>query len=336
MRILTQREQWPFRIAADDDGEQPGAETMGESTTTPPASQSEPPASQSSTTSQTPSLPSTTQPSMPSMPKPPSMGITPPGAGAGLSAWHDFGRSIAQGTRPQMPGMSGGGGGGTTGITNPASYPILQKPMSSTPTYDTSAKFDNRGIQGQGVDAATQLAQKASGNPYDYGGYGQAGRSWDCSGFMSHLYSTMTGNNAHFTTVSDFRQLGFQPGYQEGAFNIGVKPLAGEEGHMAGTLPNGVNVESSGSNGVQYGGKAKGALDSYFTQQWHLPTSMMAGYGGGGGVNAGYSSGFSGAGMQSGTTSSPGSTSGDNWYHPGGGGGTTSPTSTSFSFTSRS
>ena len=110
-----------------------------------------------------------------------------------------------------------------------------------------------------------------NGKPYEYGGGGGNGDSVDCSGFMSDIYSIYSGKPTRFTTDSDFAALGFKPGYQEGAFNIGTNGGVGENGHMAGTLPDGTNVESNGSAGVQYGGNAAGATDSQFSQQWHYP-----------------------------------------------------------------
>ncbi|OMC55369.1 hypothetical protein A5747_13330 [Mycobacterium sp. IS-836] len=129
--------------------------------------------------------------------------------------------------------------------------------------------------------AAIQYAQEhAKGQPYDYGGFGQPGRGFDCSGIASGIYAAATGKSLdarYFTTESDFAALGFQPGYQDGALNIGVyRGGGGPNSHMAVTLPNGVHVESGGaSNTTQYGGTAKGAQD--FPLQWHLPLASPGG-----------------------------------------------------------
>ena len=148
------------------------------------------------------------------------------------------------------PGHSGGGGGGGGGGNG--GY--------SKSDFDPSQ-----------YKSAEQYAQAMNGKPYDYGGNGTAGRSVDCSGFMSNLYSIYTGKPTRFTTDSNFSALGFQPGYQPGAFNIGTNGGSGENGHMAGTLPDGTHVESNGSAGVQYGGNAIGATD--FSHVYHLPSS---------------------------------------------------------------
>ena len=122
--------------------------------------------------------------------------------------------------------------------------------------------------------SADDYAKSMNGKPYEYGGgHGGPSNSVDCSGFMSNLYSIYSGKPTAFSTNSDFAALGFQPGYKPGAFNIGTNGGVGENGHMAGTLPDGTNVESNGSNGVQYGGSAVGATDGQFSQQWHYPVA---------------------------------------------------------------
>ena len=120
--------------------------------------------------------------------------------------------------------------------------------------------------------SADDYAKSMHGKPYEYGGGGGSGNgSVDCSGYMSDIYSIYSGKPTRFTTDSDFAALGFQPGYKDGAFNIGTDGGVGTGGHMAGTMPDGTKVESGGTNGVQYGGAAIGAQD--FAQQWHYPVS---------------------------------------------------------------
>lgn len=192
-----------------------------------------------------------------------------------VAIWHeglvDWGTmpDVKMGPSPTGPSVSGqptsGAGSSLGGSSFSPNNNGVYKPISVT---------------GTGPDAALSLAQQATGRPYDYGGTGGQGRSWDCSGFMSSLYGAYTGQDPtqrHFTTTSNFPSLGFQPGYQDGAFNIGVNPQPGMSGHMAGTLPNGVNVEAGGAaNKVQYGGSAAGALNPQFSQQWHLPISSTS------------------------------------------------------------
>lgn len=138
-------------------------------------------------------------------------------------------------------------------------------------------------------DTATNLVQNAAGNPYEFGASGPGstnvdkhtlGTSWDCSGITGDAYSAFTGKDTgadytrdatgeRFNTTSDFGAMGFKPGYQPGAYNIGVNPQPGAGGHMAGELPNGQGFESSGSEGVEYGPGAKDV--NSFPQQWYLP-----------------------------------------------------------------
>lgn len=134
------------------------------------------------------------------------------------------------------------------------------------------------------VDA---FAASVSGQPYGYGGYGDAahGGLYDCSGFMSALYGVMTGKALpgqarFFSTTSDFASLGFIPEDRPhpGNFEIGVNPQPGMSGHMAGTLPSGVNVESGGAaDKTQYGGQAAGAWNPEFSQHYYLPTGSSGG-----------------------------------------------------------
>lgn len=160
------------------------------------------------------------------------------------------------------------------------------------------------GFAGGGtIEDAIRFAQAAGdGRPYVYGGVGPDG--WDCSGFMSSIYAAFTGqprNKRYFDTESNFEALGFQPGFQEGSFNIGIRRGGGgKNSHMAGTLPNGVNVESGGAtDSTMYGGKAVGAMD--FPLKFHLPLSgnplgqtSSSSYGGVSGVSSsGSSSGVS-------------------------------------------
>lgn len=142
-------------------------------------------------------------------------------------------------------GAGGGGGGGGTAGSSPSKFDISQ------------------------WKSADDYAKAMSGKPYNYGGAAGDPNGVDCSGYMSDIYSIYSGKPTRFTTDSDFSALGFKPGYKPGAFNIGTNGGVGENGHMAGTLPDGTPVESNGSDGVRYGGGAAGADHSQFTQKWH-------------------------------------------------------------------
>ncbi|MFV9456228.1 hypothetical protein ACNJ7E_22650 [Rhodococcus sp. NM-2] len=119
------------------------------------------------------------------------------------------------------------------------------------------------GITGGGFDgqAAAEFFQAHDGEPYVYG-------ALDCSGLLSAGFNAATGQNVRFVTGSDFASMGWKPGYDPNGFSIGTNGGVGENGHMAGTLY-GTNVESDGSNGIQWGGTADGALD--FPEVWHWP-----------------------------------------------------------------
>ncbi|WP_156895091.1 phage tail tape measure protein [Rhodococcus sp. 2G] len=110
------------------------------------------------------------------------------------------------------------------------------------------------------ADAAKSKAQAHNGEPYVYGGL-------DCSGYLSAVFNAGTGQSVRFVTGSDFEAMGWEPGYDPNGFSIGTDKGVGANGHMAGTLF-GVNIESDGSNGIQYGGSADGALDFPFVYHW--------------------------------------------------------------------
>lgn len=135
---------------------------------------------------------------------------------------------------------------------------------------------------GGNVGAMMALAQAASGNVK----YGPASDMVnglaDCSGSISDLVETLqTGKSSParlfdttaFASDESAAKLGFRPGYQPGALNVGVTPLPGQSGHMAATLPNMVNFEGGGQTGggAQYGGSAAGALDPQFSKHYYMP-----------------------------------------------------------------
>lgn len=111
-----------------------------------------------------------------------------------------------------------------------------------------------------------RAAKMRNGNPYTWG-------FEDCSGYMSMIADAIIngGNGVRRWATSSFP--GGQPwdsGLGEG-FSVGVwdDPGGPGGGHTAGTMTgvggySTVNVESSGSGGVMYGGGAIGADSSYF------------------------------------------------------------------------
>jgi hypothetical protein len=123
--------------------------------------------------------------------------------------------------------------------------------------------FAEGGVAGR---RALDYARAHDGEPYVYGGL-------DCSGYLSEIYGRLTQTASRFTTDSDFSAWGMVPGYDPDGFSIGTNGGSGVNGHMAGTLF-GTNVESDGTNGIQFGGSADGAAD--FPNVWHLPRDLWS------------------------------------------------------------
>lgn len=188
------------------------------------------------------------------------------------------------------------------------------------------------GFEGGGAIGAIDYAYNNAGKAYQFGPF-------DCSMYMSQIYARMSGQppGRYFTTDSDFEALGFKKGYKPGALNIGTNGGSGANGHMAGTLPNGVNVENSGSAGSMYGAGAKGAND--FSQQWYYEPpnagdmgDMQAQGMNAHGMNAGMAPGPLGADgqpVQPGSGATPASSGRTEGYIPAGA-GNTSVAGTSF------
>lgn len=135
---------------------------------------------------------------------------------------------------------------------------------------------------GGNVAAMLSLAQASSGNVKYAPASDLVNGLADCSGSISDLVEVLqTGKTnpgrlfttTNFASDAEAAKLGFRPGYQPGALNVGVTPLPGQSGHMAATLPNGVNFEGGGGTGggAQYGGSAVGALDPQFSKHYYLP-----------------------------------------------------------------
>ncbi|WP_159416525.1 phage tail protein [Rhodococcus rhodochrous] len=121
--------------------------------------------------------------------------------------------------------------------------------------------YANGGGVGFNAEAAIAKAKAHDGEPYVYGGL-------DCSGYLSEVFNAGTGQSVRFVTGSDFEAMGWVKGYDPNGFSIGTDLGVGENGHMAGSLY-GVNIESDGSNGIQYGRTADGPLD--FPYQFYWP-----------------------------------------------------------------
>lgn len=156
------------------------------------------------------------------------------------------------------------------------------------------AAYADGGIIGDRIARTMAALRPEHGKPYQYAGVGNP--SWDCSGLWSGAVQELNTpgtlrNGRIFNTESTFENFGFAPGLS-GRVTIGVLSGAGggENGHMAGTI-DGVNVESSGSHGVQIGGAARGSDHSMFNHTYTLvdfPGEFISGgNGGGGGISLG-------------------------------------------------
>lgn len=183
---------------------------------------------------------------------------------------------------------TGGQGGGGTG--NPVSG--LDQAQGTAPGSAPAAAPGAAAPQGRPptLDRAIGEAKRVGdGRAYVYGGAGP--EDFDCSGYMSYIYSLLTNDpnpgSRKFTTEDDFIALGFQEGLGAG-FSVGImRGGGGPNSHMAGTL-DGVNIESGGStNSTNYGGPAVGADHPQFTLHYHLPIVDGAFVSGGGGGGAG-------------------------------------------------
>ncbi|BAH52295.1 transglycosylase SLT domain-containing protein [Rhodococcus opacus] len=147
---------------------------------------------------------------------------------------------------------------------------------ANLPLLNAINKGRVQGLAAGGVvgEAASWAASK-DGIGYVLGGL-------DCSMYASGVYQILTGGDpdsrafdtTKFATTSSAAAMGFEPGLG-GYFSVGVNPLPGADGHMAFTL-DGTNGESSGSNGVRWGGPALGADDGSFPLQYHLPGSRFS------------------------------------------------------------
>ncbi|RMI39873.1 hypothetical protein EBO15_28310 [Actinomadura harenae] len=158
------------------------------------------------------------------------------------------------------------------------------------------------GVGGPAIQRGIAFARAQVGKPYVWGAVGPNG--YDCSGFMSALTNVIQGKNPFsrrfttfsFTGASDgpagFKK-GLRSGFQVGVTNAGV-------GHMAGTL-GGINVESSGSQGVHMGPSARGAGDGLFGMRYGLALARggvlrTATYDRGGLLQPGYTLAYNGTG----------------------------------------
>lgn len=172
----------------------------------------------------------------------------------------EYHRELSQinaGTFPHLPGYEDGG-------VLPGDSTTQQADTTQQPTTKTTAAANTQAVE--------DLAKSLAGQPY--------GGALDCSGLISELSNVAVGlpaNTGRMSTANEgefLKALGFQSGTGGlGTFSVGWinDPSMSGGGHTAGTLPSGINIESSGSAGkVLYGGNALGANAGMFINHAYL------------------------------------------------------------------
>lgn len=167
------------------------------------------------------------------------------------------------------------------------SNPQVAKGKLLTEGMFTGIRMKVGGSVDEAVARAKGFMEHEHGKPYQYGGVGDP--SWDCSGLWSGIVNELSGRPATsgrlFNTESDFESMGWKPGLN-GRVTVGImRGGGGENSHMAGTI-DGKNAESSGDNGVQWGGAARGSDNSMFGLQYTLQelAGQFSSGGSGGGI----------------------------------------------------
>lgn len=223
-----------------------------------------------------------------------------------------------------------GGAGGPSGYDPSTGQPLAWPGSVPIPTGNpTTANV-------------SQFLRSMSGKPYISGGTSPNGT--DCSGYVSMAVNAwlgrnpfggdrMTTRNAADWITSHGGVLGKGPPgtLQIGWYNHGSGT---QDGHMAGTLPDGTNFESGGGNGgMAFGGGAQGANSSQFDMHAYFPVPgtfappVVIPDSSGAPMPTGVTPASSSASSAS-ATPSAGSNIYKQWYGGGGGGGSTGPTST--------
>ncbi|AMQ66958.1 tape measure protein [Mycobacterium phage Bipper] len=197
-----------------------------------------------------------------------------------------------------------GGRGGVVRVSNResinterstrANWPVIDamnKGANLTPWFRQLPRFDEGGL----LDYAESLVGQ---------GYSQATR-WDCSGTVARLVNRATGmSGGDLMTTKNAAEWLAARGFVEGMggpddFSVGWYDHGGgpNSGHMAATLPGGINAEQGGKNGeFTLGAGAAGADDPQFDRHMYLPVDAMYPEGSGGSGGYGYGGSFGGGG----------------------------------------
>ncbi|WP_285033869.1 phage tail tape measure protein [Mycolicibacterium sp. lyk4-40-TYG-92] len=203
-------------------------------------------------------------------------------------------------------------GGGMVRVSNEESINTARSTRANWPVIDAM----NRGANL--TPWFKQLPTFAEGGLLDYAeslvgqGYSQASR-WDCSGTIARLVNRAVGggggglmttkNAAEWLAARGFVEgTGGPDDFSVGWYDHGPNP---NDGHMAATLPGGINAEQGGKNGVfTLGAGAAGANDPQFDRHMYLPVDAMFPEGAGGSGGFGGSFGGSGGGGSAGGSGS--------------------------------
>ncbi|GAB7069782.1 phage tail tape measure protein [Mycobacterium hodleri] len=173
--------------------------------------------------------------------------------------------------------------------------------------FKSIPRYEKGGVVG--LDGAVSAM---SGAPYVRGGFDPSGA--DCSGAMSFLVNNALGrpNSSRMATgnAADWlAEAGAIDGDgPAGSLRFGWKNGGAGGGHMAGTLPDGRNVEQGGSVGPFTVGGGVGADDEQFTNHAYIPAEALYAEGDAMGSPSG-GGGFGGSGGGSGGGGGGGSTS---------------------------
>lgn len=144
-----------------------------------------------------------------------------------------------------------------------------------------------------GIVTGAQLRALAEGQgasrPLTGAPYVRGGVNWgDCTGAQSafaRLAAGLPPFGGRFSTANMgeyLAKLGAKSGTKSGAMQFGWYHRGGEDGHAAGTLPDGANVEMGGGNGGGMMGGSVGANDPQFTNRAYIDVKDEDRYNGGG------------------------------------------------------
>jgi len=138
------------------------------------------------------------------------------------------------------------------------------------------------------------LLHAVDGQPYDYGGAGEAGRSFDCSGLVDAVVRCMLGDVPP-TGHHDFSTESWRLAEPAGVGPYGTRPGLGPDGtavqilfHHGGGGPDshtegflwGKRFGSNGSHGVFYDDPSRETRIGYFdATPWYLPNELIGSHG---------------------------------------------------------